>query len=802
MHRLTLLAVLVVAGLAERPASAAWSRDPSTNQPIATPGQQAVPTTCPDGQGGVYIAWMDNRNGNYDIFAQRLSAKGVPLWTVNGVGVCTETNFQSSPIIVPDGAGGAIIAWGDARSIPGYVGFRDLYAQRVNALGVAQWTPNGVPVCVSGFVRDRFAFIADGAGGAIAAWEDDRTAFDGGDIYIQRVDAAGARLWTTNGIAIGFASGTQERPSLAPDGTGGAFACWTGEFYGVTAQRVNGAGVVQWAAGGIEVETDGPFSPRITSDGSGGCLVGYLRNASSASNDGVWVRKLNSAGSSLWTSHLTGAGVPTPLTTIDFLEITTDGAGGAIVAWSDGRNGSNNRDLFARRVSTSGAPMWTANGVPICTAQGNQDGWNPIVADGTGGAVIAWHDPRVDFVTLDVYAQRVDALGSIQWDPDGKPLSTATTANQSYPMLASDGRNGAVIVWQDARFDANDVYAQRADYANHLGDPAPDIAWVQDLTNDQGERVRIRWNASYRDTSPTLNIEAYGIWRRVTESAATAALARGGRVATAGIAPSAGVFRSVTTAAQTTWWEGVGTVLARGEPWYTFVADTFRDSTALGNPFTTFMVDAHDASTSWFWSSPSDSGYSVDNLPPAVPQAFVSSHQSGATHLDWAANLENDLAAYFVYRGPTPDFVPSATYRIATPTSSEYVDPGPAGSFYKLSAVDIHGNESGFASLTGTTDVGTTMPLEWALEPPRPNPVAGSATIRLALPREGSASLAIYDASGRRVRELLAGAQRAGVQVVPWDLKDDRGAAVAAGLYFVRLDAGGRVLTRRIIAVR
>jgi hypothetical protein len=47
-------------------------------------------------------------------------------------------------MIVSDNAGGAIIAWRDTRSVNW-----DVYAQRVNASGVAQWTANGVPLCAA-----------------------------------------------------------------------------------------------------------------------------------------------------------------------------------------------------------------------------------------------------------------------------------------------------------------------------------------------------------------------------------------------------------------------------------------------------------------------------------------------------------------------------------------------------------------------------------------------------------------------------------------------------------------------------
>src|SRR5205085_764259 len=105
----------------------------------------------------------------YDVYAQHVSASGTPLWTADGVLLCNLPGEQLYPAICGDGAGGAIIAWWDARG-----GDRDVYAQRLNSAGVPQWTANGV--LVAGGVNDQLLprLLADGANGAFVAWEDHR----------------------------------------------------------------------------------------------------------------------------------------------------------------------------------------------------------------------------------------------------------------------------------------------------------------------------------------------------------------------------------------------------------------------------------------------------------------------------------------------------------------------------------------------------------------------------------------------------------------------------------------------------
>ena len=73
--------------------------------------EQAYPTIVSDGAGGSIVTWYDYRNGNWDIYAQRVNASGVVQWGANGVALCTAAGGQQVPTIVSDGAGGAIVTW-------------------------------------------------------------------------------------------------------------------------------------------------------------------------------------------------------------------------------------------------------------------------------------------------------------------------------------------------------------------------------------------------------------------------------------------------------------------------------------------------------------------------------------------------------------------------------------------------------------------------------------------------------------------------------------------------------------------
>ena len=94
------------------------------------------------------------------------------------------------------------------------------------------------------------------------------------------------------------------------------------------------------------------------------------------------------------------------------------------------------------------------------------------------------------------------------------------------------------------------------------------------------------------------------------------------------------------------------------------------------------------------------------------------------------------------------------------------------------------------------------LPRALALSTPQPNPSRGNTAIVYALPHSANVSLAVFDLTGRRVRTLVQGPIEAGEHTVSFALADGQGRRLSLGLYFVRLEAEGRVLTTRLVATR
>ena len=97
---------------------------------------------------------------------------------------------------------------------------------------------------------------------------------------------------------------------------------------------------------------------------------------------------------------------------------------------------------------------------------------------------------------------------------------------------------------------------------------------------------------------------------------------------------------------------------------------------------------------------------------------------------------------------------------------------------------------------------GTGPPERLEPQATSPNPAREECRLRFVLPRAGPVSLSIYDAGGRRVRELVSEALEPGEHVVRWDLRDAAGVGCRSGLYFARLEARGEVHLSRVLVLR
>jgi hypothetical protein len=337
---------------------------------------------------------------------------------------------------------------------------------------------------------------------------------------------------------------------------------------------------------------------------------------------------------------------------------------------------------------------------------------------------------------------------------------------------------------------------------------------VDDVPGDQGGYVTLAWDASDVDTWALKLIDSYTLWRGISPALAAMRAGDGCLIVdsptNAHLDGGADIVRAeYLEAGGPIYWELLFSVGAYYMESYAAEAPTLFDSTSTSPAYQYFQVVAHSATAGLFWVSEPDSGRSVDNLSPGTPLNLAGEYESppGELFMNWDPNTEGDLSNYFVYRGPTEGFVPDETNRIGEPSDTFFVDtefnPG-AEEYYKVSAVDIHENESGHAVLRpeDISGVGPSTPAVTMLEQNVPNPFGPETVIRFSLAERGHVSLKVYDVEGRPVRTLVNGERVPDRYEAHWDSRDDTGRSVAPGVYFYKLEAPGYSRTMKMVVLK
>jgi len=428
------------------------------------------PSLLGDGNGGAFLAW--DYQGR--IRLERIGSDGSvpPGLPGGGANLYTSPHDQRYPLLIPDGSGGMYVVWTDERWIapqcPGHCGSGlplEIYIVRLLAdFSVAPgWPAGGMSVgapLLPYFIPPQAC--TDGAGGLIVAWSEPSSP-DAGNIRARRFGPDGSSVWGDSPTAVCSNTNGQFDPRLAPDGTGGAIIVWRDDRhvlpgYALFAQRISGAGVAQWNAQGVPVSTTqgvdaGPA--RMIAGADGSAFVSWVE-----AGGGAYVGRITASGGVDWAFELGTTEA------ISDVRIAEDGAGGTFVAWSD-------NDLHLLRLSPDGSPplAWIGSEI-VCDAPGLQA--DPrVTSDDAGGAYLLWRDERSG--GAEVFATHIDASGSPAsgWPVNGRVVCSAP-GTRTIQALARDGVGGAIALWDDQRDIPTEVlYAQRFVPSGLLEAPAP-----------------------------------------------------------------------------------------------------------------------------------------------------------------------------------------------------------------------------------------------------------------------------------------------------------------------------------------
>ena len=166
---------------------ASWLNDVKINSQSGASASYA-PAIALDNNDYLYVAWTDERNGNGDIYLAKYNSSGQAVWSPDNIIVSADTDYnQKFPSLAITTADNIYLNWVDERN-----GNQDIYAQKLDTNGNRLWTDDPKININSGSSSQNNPEIIINPfdNNAYAAWQDDRNGDF--DIYASQVDLYGA----------------------------------------------------------------------------------------------------------------------------------------------------------------------------------------------------------------------------------------------------------------------------------------------------------------------------------------------------------------------------------------------------------------------------------------------------------------------------------------------------------------------------------------------------------------------------------------------------------------------------------
>lgn len=420
------------------------------------------PSVVPDGYGGLIFVYQkySRETQGYDIFRGRISTEGEVVYHF---ATCSAEEDQLNPKLAKRGSL-AVICWEDKRN-----GDWDIYAQAIRIKdGVFEWELDGMPVVrADGDDQEPFVVASSIYNYQVFSWLKREKGQQ--KLFVQKLDNFGGQSWGPGGKEVCRSSSTQSAPYIADDFSGGLWVSWTDERFARTShifvQHVTSDGQASLDPKGVDLipKQKEKFSDvkslRILPAEDGDFFMAWEDYRNGTDNADIFIQKFDIHGVPKWRP----TGIPVCLAAGEQARpyLVEDGEGGVIVIWVDHRNNLDD-NIYAQRISANGKVQWFTNGVVVCQAPQYQ-GQIRAISDGSNGAIICWSDARSFMSTgFDLYIQRLSAAGEPLWGFNGKPLVNRSEL-QTSPWMASDGASGAYIVWADNRDGFSNIFAQHID---------------------------------------------------------------------------------------------------------------------------------------------------------------------------------------------------------------------------------------------------------------------------------------------------------------------------------------------------
>ena len=533
--------------------------------------------------------------------------------------------------------------------------------------------------------------------------------------------------------------------------------------------------------------------PKIAAAPDGSCYVAWFDHASG--NYDVYLQRLDAAGNEQWAHNGIAVSTHPQNSSLVDWDLIADGAGNAVVVFTDARAGSD-LDVYAYRVTAGGDMLWGADGIAL-SANADYEPSPRVTQAGDGDFVVIW--PRLpDVGDGAIMMQRLAPDGTLRFAAGGIPVVAEPGEDPAFCDLVPAGAGDVILAWvrdistfmsprhlRAEKFGADGLSVWGASVSVHDQNSLP-IAYQPELLPDGAGGAVLLWHrflgSSYNSLVQRLDAAGAELW------------------------PHGGV--EVSTLA------GMN-----------HISPSFTHDAATGDTYV-FWDERNGSQSQWgvfgqrfdaagvrLWGDgglgflPTDTLYkwAIRTLPaPGGAMVFWIDEPAGYGN-DRVRGLRVDAAGSWQWGAAPVDVASLLSGKSRLPVAA-----GPTGAALliweddRAGSVDVFGQSvNADGSLGGgATAVPEDTPAATISLAAFPNPFNPKTTIRFVLPGDSEVELSVFDLAGRQVETLLDQPMSKGSHEVIWRGRDNQDGAVTSGIYFARLSTGDAVLTRKLLLLK
>ncbi len=439
-----------------------WADDVKVNQDTGHTQASLALDVNPGDE--IVVAWVDDRNGGQDIYAQWLQPDGAPLWQKDlKISAGNSAPQQGSPSVVAVGQDRAVIVWRSGPADPPLdSGSSLILGQQVTRRGLTQWPGDQrVNQDAAAVFRGHPRAVATHDGEVLVLWEDARRGFELGtlDVYAQLLESNGARQWPGDRrVNPEDWRNWNLKPRVSVAG-GQAWIVWNtdDDVYlqafdlEALAPRLSLPALANEADGRLD-----QIDPDISQLDQNHVLVAWEEVG--RNNWDIRAQVIDIEGQTSWP---TGVRVNDADIAVkrQRLRVATNKALQSLLVWHDEQGG-----VYGQVLTNYGVPLWDRE---RRFDSRNHRAYNPAVTALTDGSfVIAWLEERTAGSQLwDIYLQRLDAAGHAIWPGDVRANTSANAISEvdmrSSLGLDEDAQGHLVVAWRGEQAGGADIYMRR-----------------------------------------------------------------------------------------------------------------------------------------------------------------------------------------------------------------------------------------------------------------------------------------------------------------------------------------------------